>query len=208
MRSRLLANAATPPCRRPRPAGASAPVPEPAGHPAGRRAGGGHRSLDHEATWLIGHTQHISFSSSGRTKGELYVDADAPRSLPLLQSEGSRAQCAAARLRRAQPTRARASRASPGSWAATGSWSWRTAGSRAAWLPRPGGFRCSPAATLRAGPCRTADNTAGAACCRDLQIEIMCTKAAAQTGGTGAVAPVAVSLQGGTGRATSRSRRR
>src|SRR5205085_10606810 len=26
-------------------------------------------------------------------------------------------------------------------------------------------------------PCRTADNTRGAACCRDLQIEIMCTRA-------------------------------
>src|SRR5205814_4653025 len=29
-------------------------------------------------------------------------------------------------------------------------------------------------------PCRTSDNTRGAACCRDLQVEIMCTRAQAR----------------------------
>ena len=49
----------------------------------------------------------------------------------------------------------------------------------------------NPCATA---PCRTADNTMKAACCRDLQIEIMCTRPS-DARGPGAFPPVAVSLQ-------------
>ena len=41
---------------------------------------------------------------------------------------------------------------------------------------QPAAFRSWPANPCALAACRTADNPRGAACCRDLQIEIMCTK--------------------------------
>src|SRR6266508_1408440 len=38
----------------------------------------GSDSLDHEATWLLGHTQHIDFLELWEGDGELYVDAVRP----------------------------------------------------------------------------------------------------------------------------------
>ncbi|HKG32167.1 MAG TPA: hypothetical protein VKB22_00420, partial [Gemmatimonadales bacterium] len=66
------------------PGGASAPPPcrslgpQCRGIPVILRVGAleeGNRSLDHEATWLIGHTQRISFYDLWEDEGELYVDA-------------------------------------------------------------------------------------------------------------------------------------
>ena len=35
----------------------------------------GSTSLDHEATWLLGHTEHITFVELWESEGDLYVDA-------------------------------------------------------------------------------------------------------------------------------------
>jgi hypothetical protein len=55
----------------------------------------GTASLDHEATWLIGHTQHITFSEIWEDEGELYVDATLHVSCRYLRQEGAFAQCTA-----------------------------------------------------------------------------------------------------------------
>ena len=137
----------------------------------------GNASLDHETTWLIGHTQHISFYDIWEDEGELYVDATLHVPCRFLQRDGSTARCAVygftgpaprGPVRREQPrqlgrdqfliveNRRTAVRALP---------------------PPPRSLPVLAAANPCAlASCRTADNTRGAACCRDLQIEIMCTK--------------------------------
>src|SRR6476620_4194035 len=55
----------------------------------------GNRSLDHEATWLIGHTQNISFYDLWEDEGELYVDAMLHVPCRYLQRNGSGVQCTA-----------------------------------------------------------------------------------------------------------------
>lgn len=134
-------------------------------------------SLDHEATWLIGHTQHISFGQIWEDGGELYVEATLHVPCRYLRRDGKTAQCSAHGFRGPVP--------------------------RGAYQPeqqrRVGGDRFlivdnrrTAVRTLRPptrslpvlegqnpcalAPCRTADNSRGAACCRDLQIEIMCTR--------------------------------
>jgi hypothetical protein len=137
----------------------------------------GTASLDHEATWLIGHTQRITFHELWEDEGELYVDAMLHVPCRYLQHEGAGARCAVHGFsgprprgprHPEQPRRLRNNRfvivenrrsvirglASP---------------------PRSlpvlsSGNPCALAS------CRTADNLRGAACCRDLQIEIMCTR--------------------------------
>ena len=137
----------------------------------------GTTSLDHETTWLIGHTQHITFYDIWEDEGELYVDAMLHVPCRFLQRNGATARCAAygfsgntprGPARREQPRRLGKDRFLIVE-------NRRTAARRLE-PPRrslpvlPSGNPCAMA------PCRTADHTRGAACCRDLQIEIMCTK--------------------------------
>lgn len=137
----------------------------------------GDASLDHEATWLLGHTGKITFTRLWEGDGDLYADAVLHVRCKHLHRGPSSSECNV--------------------YGYTG---------RAAPMPAPpqprqlGGDRFKvvesrrlverrlppPAAAPRAlpviasdnpcegAPCRTADNTRGAACCRDLQIEIMC----------------------------------
>ena len=93
-----------------------------------------------------------------------------------LQAAGNSARCAAHGFTGPNP-RGPTNRANLVDWAVTGSWWWRTGGRRFAASRRlPDGFRCWPVGNPCAlAACRTADNLRGAACCRDLQIEIMCT---------------------------------
>ena len=164
-------NLAVPPCRALGPQCRSLPVT--------LRIGpleDGTASLDHEATWLTGHTQHITFSQIWEDAGELYVEATLHVPCRYLRREGQTAQCGAYGFRGPLP--------------------------RGAYHPEQprqlGGDRFlivenrrTAVRTLRPtrslpvlegqnpcalAPCRTADNTRGAACCRDLQIEIMCTR--------------------------------
>jgi hypothetical protein len=137
-------------------------------------------SGDHEATWLLGHTGRITFGDLRQEDGDLY--AEAVLHVPcrfLRRGEDGPSTCAAHGFRGTVPD-AGAHRPEPR----------RLGGNRfrvvergrvvARTLPPP--VRPPRELPIHAGsnpcvgaPCRTADHTRGAACCRDLQIEIMCT---------------------------------
>jgi hypothetical protein len=140
----------------------------------------GDDSLDHEATWLLGHTRQITFGRLWEGDGDLYVDAILHVGCRFLQVNGSGARCAIYGYQGSPPR-----------------------GPRRVDQPRRLGGdrfriieRCRPATRslpmtppparalpvvdsgnpCAVAPCKTADHTRGAACCRDLQVEIMCTK--------------------------------
>jgi hypothetical protein len=142
----------------------------------------GMASLDHESTWLLGHTQNITFLDLWSDGGELYVDAVLHVPCRFLQESGATATCSAHGYQGATPARP-----------------WRVpqprqlgrdrflvvdrmrmAERRFAPPPAPRAPRPLPVLggsnPCEGAPCRTADNKQGAACCRDLQVEIMCTR--------------------------------
>lgn len=139
-------------------------------------------SLDHEATWLLGHTQRIDFGEPRAEEGELYVDAVVHVACKHLLVDGARATCRAhgfagrapkPATRAPQPRRIRQNR-------------FRLADGhrmKPRDLPFPRrslpvvGDGTNPCATSK---CRTNDHVQGAACCRDLQVEIMCTREEAE----------------------------
>ncbi len=143
---------------------------------------GGIRSGDHEATWLLGHTERLDFGELWLDRAELYVDAvlRVPCRYLHHEDDGS-VSCAAhgfrgAGVRQPAPPRPAIPRRLEtnrfvlveGAREVERTLSEPSLPSRS--LPVvPDG---NPCATAR---CRTADNRRGAACCRDLQIEIMCT---------------------------------
>lgn len=131
---------------------------------------------DHEATWLLGHTERIEFGEMWRHHGDLFVKADLHVPCKHLKTAHGAATCRVygytgpvptAASRRAQPRR-------------LGDTLFRVVDRarlvdldlrrprRALPVVDSGDNPCAQA------PCRTADHTRGAACCRDLQIEIMC----------------------------------
>ncbi len=140
---------------------------------------GGPDSLDHEATWLLGHTQHIAFGALRRRGEELLVDALLHvrcRYLALLGA--GRASCRAHGFE--GPV--------PGPAAVTPS-PRQLGGDRFAIVeqgqlverrllfPRSSLPVLEPTTNPCAtAPCTTADHKRGAACCRDLQVEILCSK--------------------------------
>lgn len=140
-------------------------------------------SLDHEATWLLGHTREITFGDLWEGDGDLYVDAVLHVSCRFLRAEQGRARCTLHGFdgpaprggrRRPQPRRLGGSRfrivedhrqvvrvlPAPAPAAPNG-------------RSLPVLAAENPCATAR---CTTADHTRKAACCRDLQVEIMCTR--------------------------------
>lgn len=137
----------------------------------------GNASLDHEATWLLGHTQHITFDDLWEDEGELYVDAILHVPCRYLHREGSSARCTAhgfvgptprGPYRPDQPRRMPRDR-------------FQIVDNRRKAVrvlsPPPRSLPVLAGSNPCAlAPCRTADNTRGAACCRDLQVEIMCTR--------------------------------
>lgn len=134
----------------------------------------GVESLDHEATWLLGHTGRLDFGSLRKRRGELLVDARLHVPCKHFQEDGASASCAALGYRGKPP---RTARRPPQP---------RQLGGNRFLLVDGERLRARPAVNVRAGlpvlgsnpclgaPCRTADNTRGAACCRDLQVEILC----------------------------------
>jgi hypothetical protein len=138
----------------------------------------GPNSLDHEATWLLGHTEQISFGALWEGEGDLYVDAVLHVPCRYLAVQNGTARCTAhgfqGRTPR-PPTRLPQPRQLGGDQFRVVD-DMRLATQE---LPFPGrrlpvlNARDNPCATAR---CQTADHTRGAACCRDLQIEIMCTR--------------------------------
>lgn len=142
-------------------------------------------SADHEATWLIGHTDRISFRNLRRTGIELLVDATLHVRCRYLKAAtaGSKSEgrCQAHGYTGPLPPRTRAAEQPR-----------RLGGNRflivehhqlsALELPLPP--RSLPILEAESGdenpcsiaPCATADHTRGSACCRDLQIEIACAR--------------------------------
>lgn len=136
---------------------------------------------DHDATWLFGHTERVDFGKTFEDDDELWVEAVVH--VPcrhLKDAGGGRSQCQAhgytGRVR--MPKR--------------GSQPRRLGGDRfqvvekkrlvTRTLPTPPRMLpvlehdMAPDANPCAGaPCRTADHTRKAACCRDFQVEIVCT---------------------------------
>jgi hypothetical protein len=142
----------------------------------------GDASLDHEATWLLGHVQHITFSELWEDEGELYVDATLHVPCRYLQRENGTARCTAFGYRAPEPRpRRRPQHRQLGADRFNVVDRRRLTTRR---LPAPLVRRTLPVLAVSAesanpcatAPCRTADNRRGAACCRDLQVEIMCTK--------------------------------
>jgi hypothetical protein len=141
----------------------------------------GPESLDHEATWLLGHTGQIDFHELWEGEGDLYVEAVLHVPCRYLSQEGGMAQCRAHGFtgraprplpREPQPLQLGGDRFVVVSECANS----------VQRLPLPP--RSLPVLEDSAGenpcataPCRTADHTRKAACCRDLQVEIMCTRA-------------------------------
>lgn len=138
----------------------------------------GSTSLDHEATWLLGHTEQITFGQLWHGGGDLYVDATLHVPCRYLAADGRVNRCTAhgfTRSPRVEPDR-------PAQPRRLGGDRFRVVdGMRSATreLPNPQAPRRLPILNgdnpCETAPCRTADNRRGAACCRDLQIEIMCT---------------------------------
>jgi hypothetical protein len=138
----------------------------------------GPTSLDHEATWLLGHTERITFVELWHGDGDLYADAVLHVPCRYLAHDETGARCLAhgfsgAPVRESappeQPRRLGGDRFQVVDDMETASRVLPSAAPRS--LPVLAGD--NPCATA---PCRTSDHRRGAACCRDLQIEIMCTR--------------------------------
>lgn len=140
----------------------------------------GARSGDHESTWLLGHTENVTFLSDlWKDDGDLYVAAQLH--VPcryLAEGEAGPARCTAhgytGSPRTGRPERApRRLGGDRFRIVESGHVVTRTLKSPPT-PPRalPVHHGVNPCATAR---CKTADHRIGAACCRDLQIELMCT---------------------------------
>lgn len=143
----------------------------------------GNTSLDHESTWLLGHTEQITFSELWEDEGDLYVQAVLHVPCRYLVRDGGAARCTAHGFAGALPSARR-----PAQPRQLGGDQFNVVDRRRL-TPRrlpapPGPSRSLPVLAAPAtgdnpcatAPCRTADNRRGAACCRDLQVEIMCTR--------------------------------
>lgn len=133
--------------------------------------------LDHDGTWLLGHTQRISFRKLYVEDDDLLADAVLHVPCRYFKAEDGKAQCTAHGFVGPTPSVRRQLRQT------------RQAGDdrfvimdrhkmKARRLPMP---RRQLPVVADENPClearcRTGDNTRGAACCRDLIIEILCTK--------------------------------
>jgi hypothetical protein len=139
----------------------------------------GTTSLDHEATWLLGHTAQITFGPLWEGEGDLYVDAVLHVPCRWLVREGDAARCGLYGFADSLPTPRR-----PRQPRRLGGDRFQVVDRKRATVRRlpmapPARPRALPVLAgvnpCAAAPCQTADHRRGAACCRDLQIEIMCT---------------------------------
>lgn len=137
--------------------------------------------LDHEATWLLGHTERITFGDVWESEGELFADAVIHVPCRYLRTDGTRASCGVYGFEGPAPHARRLEQPRQ-----LGSDRFRIVESGRTvtrTLPHPrrslpvldaaAPEAANPCATAR---CETADHKRGAACCRDLQVEIMCTR--------------------------------
>ena len=140
----------------------------------------GAASLDHEATWLLGHTQQITFGEPWAGNGDLYVDAILHVPCRHLRDDGATPGC---RLYGYEGVAPRPPRRTEQPRRLGGQRFRIVDGTRIVTRSLPSAPAPSHALPVldtvnpcAAAPCRTADNTRAAACCRDLQVEIMCNK--------------------------------
>ncbi len=133
---------------------------------------------DHEATWLLGHTERLSFGVPWEDDGDLYSDTVIHVPCRHLKATGDgTARCAAHGFTGPTPR----DRPRPPQPRQLGGDQFRVVDrSRLVARTLPAGRRGlpvldgpNPCATAR---CETSDHRRGAACCRDLQVEIMCTR--------------------------------
>lgn len=139
--------------------------------------------LDHEATWLLGHTERLTFTSVWAGDGDLYAEAVIHVPCRFLKSDGVQATCAvygfqgpAPRPRRVpQPRRMGGDRfrVVENQRVVTRTLPFPKRSLPVLEAPAAASSTANPCATAR---CETADHRRGAACCRDLQVEIMCTR--------------------------------
>lgn len=136
---------------------------------------------DHEATWLLGHTERLSFGVLKADDGDLYSDTVIHIPCRHLKTNGpGNARCAAhgftGKMPRDRPRASQPRRLGGNRFQVVDSG--RLVQRTLVTPPKTGRSLpvisdVNPCATAS---CRTSDQTRKAACCRDLQIEVMCTK--------------------------------
>lgn len=131
---------------------------------------------DHDATWFLGHTERIDFGPLYEEDGELWCSATVhiPCRYLVMDPDGRTGRCKAHGYTGKIPTprRKKDPRRLEGDEFALveqGQMVTRTLTPPPAPSPSSGS---NPCATAR---CRTADGKIGAACCRDLRADILCT---------------------------------
>ncbi len=133
-------------------------------------------SLDSNATWLMGHTERITFRDLRREEDELLVDATLHVPCKYLKRNGTGVTCKAHGFSGREP----AAPARSNQPRQLGKQRFRIveAGKMVTRsLPAP--RRSLPIMQdnpCEGAPCQTSDHKRGGACCRDLQIEILCRR--------------------------------
>jgi hypothetical protein len=136
-------------------------------------------SLDHESTWLLGHTAQISFAELRPAGKDLVVDAVLHVRCRYLKAGESAetGRCAAHGFSGPMPAK---TRGAPQPRRLGGDQFRIVAGQQAATLELPFPRRALPVIAeenpCSIAPCTTADHRMGSACCRDLEIEILCPR--------------------------------
>lgn len=134
---------------------------------------------DHDATWLLGHTERIDFGAMFERDGELWCDARIHVPCRFLRTgpDGRSASCAAHGFEgRVNPVRRTPAPRRLGRDRFTIVDGHKLAARRLD--PPAAPARALPLLSVNpcAGtPCRTSDNVRGDACCRDIQVDICCT---------------------------------
>ena len=137
----------------------------------------GTESLDHETTWLLGHTQRIQFGELWEDEEDVYVDAVIHVPCRFYQANEAGVSCSMYGFQGPRPRK----QSRPDQPRQLGGDRFRVVSDRQVGdhelrypkhsLPVLNGS--NPCATAQ---CQTSDHTRRAACCRDLEIEIMCNE--------------------------------
>ena len=134
----------------------------------------GPNGLDSNATWLMGHTDKVTFRDLRREQDELLVDATLHVPCKYLKPNGSGVSCKAHGFSGKNPT----APSQPKQARQLGEQQFRIVEDGAIVTRR---FP-APKASLpvmqenpcEGAPCQTSDHKRGGACCRDLQLEVLC----------------------------------
>lgn len=134
---------------------------------------------DHDATWLLGHTQRIDFGRMFERDGELWTDAQIHVPCRHLQEgdDGRSVHCGAHGYdgRVAPVTRAPAPRRLGRDRFNIVDGGRMVARKLDPPAPPPRSLPIAATNPCAGAPCRTSENTQGDACCRDIQVDICCT---------------------------------